>query len=285
VSNQYETAEAQKIKAQFASTRMGGYQRDVAEFVTSILQIMGEMVVQLYSDQKLQAIVGRLDEADEPMIPQAMQLLRNDAMSTYRISVQADSLVQADWALEKGQRMELMGYVSQFLQSAVPAIQANPNMGELLLTLFKFTVAGYRGGAEIEGALDKELDRLAMEARKPKPPAPPPPEAIKAQAEAQKTQAEMAMKQQEAANRQQLEQAQFQADSELQSQRLVVDSALAKQKMDLEREKHDQEMAFEREKFMAEMAMMQEKFRMECQKMTMQQEMMHEKAENEPEDD
>jgi hypothetical protein len=44
-------------------------------------------------------------------------------------------------------------------------------------------------------------------------------------------------------------------------------------------------MAFEREKFMAEMAMMQEKFRMECQKMTMQQEMMHEKAENEPEDD
>ena len=283
VSNQYETAEAQKIKAQFASTRMGGYQRDVAEFVTSILQIMGEMLVQLYSDQKLQAIVGNLDPSDDQFIMPALQLLRDDQLSSYRVSVQADSLVQADWALEKGQRMELMGYVSQFLQSAVPAIQANPDMGQLLLTLFKFTVAGYRGGAEVEGALDRELDRLAMQAKQPKPPPPPSPEAIKAQAEAQKTQAEMAMKQEEAANRQQLEQAQFQADSELQSQRLVVDAALAKQKMDMEREKHEQQMAFEREKFMAEMAMMREKFQMECTKMSMQQEIMREKAENESE--
>jgi hypothetical protein len=248
VTNQYETAEAQKIKAQFASGRMAGYQRDVAEFVTGILQIMGEMVVQLYSNEKLQQIVGRLDDADMPFVPAAVDLLRNDKMSSYRITVQADSLVQADWALEKGQRMELMGYVSQFLQSAVPAIQHDSKMGPLLLTMFKFTMAGYRGGAEIEGAIDRELDRLVAMANQPKPPPPPSPEVIKAQAEAAKSQQEMAMKEREAAARLQLEREQFALDSELASQKLVFAQLEHTQKMEFEREKHAMEMQALREK-------------------------------------
>jgi len=40
---------------------------------------------------------------------------------------------------------------------------------------------------------------------------------------------------------------------------------------------------FASQKFMAEMTMMQEKFRMECQKMHIQQEMMHEKADSDSE--
>src|SRR5690606_40090888 len=52
-SNQYETAAAQQIKAQFASVRMNGYQRDVAKFVAKILNIMSEMFTQLYSEQKI----------------------------------------------------------------------------------------------------------------------------------------------------------------------------------------------------------------------------------------
>lgn len=281
VTNQYETAEAQKIKAQFASGRMAGYQRDVAEFVTGILQIMGEMVVQLYSDEKLQQIVGMLDEADMQYVPDAVALLRNDKMSSYRISVQADSLVQADWALEKGQRMELMGYVSQFLQSAVPAIAQDSKMGPLLLTMFKFTMAGYRGGAEIEGAIDKELDRLVAESNKPKPPPPPSPEIIKAQAEAQKSQAEIAMKQQEAADRLQLEREQFALDSELASQKLVFAEREHQQKMQFEREKHELEMQALHDKFIFSMAQGE-------QKMLQQQERAEERGEapeTEPEGD
>ena len=268
-SNQYETAAAQTIKAQFASVRMNGYQRDVAEFVTGIINIMGEMMVQLYSDEKLQKIVGQLNPADLPFIPQALEVLRNDQLAMYKISVQADSLVQADWALEKGQRMELMGYVSQFLQSSVPAIQQNPNMAPLLLTMFKFTIAGYRGGAEIEGALNRELEQMAKQAQEaaaqPPQPPPPSPEEIKAQAEAAQMQQQMQidmqkaeqmsqLKQQEAQNDFALAQQQAGLDAENEQRKMQQDAALQAQKMEGERQYQDAELEYLQRKYDLELA-------------------------------
>jgi hypothetical protein len=100
-SNQYETAAAQQIKAQFASVRMNGYQRDVSEFVTGVLNIMGEMVVQLYTDEKLQTIVGTLSENDMQYVPQAVKLLRNDFLMQCKVSVQAEFKLTGRWRRHK----------------------------------------------------------------------------------------------------------------------------------------------------------------------------------------
>jgi len=262
-SNQYETAQAQQIKAQFASVRMNGYQRDVAEFVSAILNIMGEMMVQLYSDAKLQQIVGMLNPADMPFVPAAVALLRNDQLSMYRISVQADSLVQADWALEKQQRMELMGYISQFLQSAVPAITQNPSMGSLLLTMLKFTIAGYRGGAEIEGAIDKELDNLVKASSAPKPPPPPSPETLKAQAEQAKMQAEFQLKQQEAMMQAQLEQQAQEGRMAIEREQAALDAEVSRQKMEQDAALQAQKMAGEQKKQEVELYYLAQKYQME----------------------
>ena len=266
-SNQYETAAAQTIKAQFASVRMNGYQRDVAEFVTGIINIMGEMMVQLYSDEKLQKIVGQLNPADLPFIPQALEVLRNDQLAMYKISVQADSLVQADWALEKGQRMELMGYVSQFLQSSVPAIQQNPNMAPLLLTMFKFTIAGYRGGAEIEGALNRELEQMAKQAQEaaaqPPQPPPPSPEEIKAQAETAKMQQQMQIDMQKAQQMSQLKQQEAQNDFMLAQQQAGLDAENEQRKMEQDALLQAQKMEGERQYQEAELAYLQRKYDLE----------------------
>ena len=269
-SNQYETAAAQKIKAGFASVRMNGYQRDVAEFVSGILNIMGEMVVQLYSDDKLMQIVGGLNPADSQFIGPAVQLLRNDQLASYKIQIQADSLVQADWALEKGQRMELIGYVSQYLQTwqSMP-----PTFSPLLLSMLKFTIAGYRGGAEIEGLIDKELDNIvkqqAAAAANPQPP-PPDPEQMKAQAEMQKMQQQMQIdmqkSQQDAQLRQQetegklaIEQKQAEMDAAVQQQKMQFESQLESQRMDAQRQKQEMELEFQQRKYELQIAFERQK--------------------------
>lgn len=268
-SNQYETAAAQTIKAQFASVRMNGYQRDVAEFVTGMLNIMGEMMVQLYSDDKLRGIVGKLNPADIEFIEPALQVLRNDQLAMYSITVQADSLVQADWALEKGQRMELMGYVSQFLQSSVPAIQQNPNMAPLLLTMFKFTIAGYRGGAEIEGALNRELEEMAKQAQEaaaqPPQPPPPSPEEIKAQAEAQRMQQEFQLKQQESMMQAQLEQQAQEGRMAIEREQAAMDAEVARQKMEHDAVLQAQKLEGEKQAQLLELSYLSEKYRMELE--------------------
>lgn len=224
-SNQYETAAAQEIKAQFASVRLGGYQRTTSQFVSDIINIMAQMMCKLYSDEKFLQIIGTFSPPDQAMLPQAGQVLRDDLLRKYKVSIQADSLTQSDWALEKGQRMELTGYISQYLTAAVPAVQTNPELAPLLVSMLKFTVAGYKGSAELEGILDQTMEALMA----PKPEGAeekPSPEEIAAQAEKarmdqemaieqQRAQQDMALAQQKADRQIAVEQAQMAADAQM----------------------------------------------------------------------
>jgi hypothetical protein len=220
-SNQYETAAAQEIKAQFASVRLGGYQRTVSQFVSDIINIMAQMMCKLYSDEKFMQIVGTFSPPDQAMLPQAGQVLRDDLLRKYKVSIQADSLTQSDWALEKGQRMELTGYISQYLTAAVPAVQTNPELAPLLVSMLKFTVAGYKGSAELEGILDQTMEALMA----PKPEGEeekPSPEALAQQAEQAKMEQEAALEQQRM--QQEMAIAQQQADSKLAIERAQMEA-------------------------------------------------------------
>jgi len=248
--------------------RMNAYQRDVGDFVSHLLQIMAEIMVQLYSDQKLQSIVGTLDQADMQYVPQAMQLLRNDFLASAKVQVKVDSLVQADWALEKGQRTELMGVISQFLQQAVPAIQQVPEMASLLVSMLKFTIIGYKGSAEIEGILDQQLDQMVKASQQPKEPPPPTPEEQQMELEKQKMQNEM-----------QMAQAKQQADNQKAMGEFQIKQQESFQSMQLEKAKLDGEMAMQREKHTMEMEKMQAEIAIKQQELTMKQQEMTMKLE------
>lgn len=239
-TNQYETASAQEIKAQFASVRMNGYQRDVSHFVRDILNLMAQIMCKLYSDQKLQAICGSFTEADQQFLAPAVQLLRDDIMRKYKVDVEADSLTQSDWALEKGQRMELTGYISQFLTSALPAIQEIPQIAPLIVAMFKFTVAGFKGAAELEGILDQQMAALMAEHQNPQE-KPPSPEEQKAAAEKEKMQMEAGIKQQESQQKMELEQQQAAADIEVAQQTAAIDAQMKQLELDHKRQMHAME--------------------------------------------
>jgi hypothetical protein len=258
-SNQYETASAQEIKAQFASVRMNGYQRDVSEFVRDIMRIISSIMCNLYSDEKFQAICGSFNEADQKLLQPAMQVLRSPLMTQYKVDVEPDSLTQSDWALEKGQRMELTGYISQFLTSAVPAVENAPELGPLLFAMIKFSVAGFKGAAEIEGIIDQQLAALVAKAQNPEPPKPTP-EEQKMQLEQQKMQMQSQLEQQKMQMQMQLEQQKGQMEAGLRTQE-------SQQRMELEQQQAFADLAVKRQ----ELANQQEMFAME---MTMKRQEM-----------
>lgn len=217
-SSPYETKGAQEIKAQFASVRMGGYQRDVSKFVRDILRIMAEMFTQLYSDQKVLAIIGDLPEGDQQYLPAAAQILRNDVFSKYRVNIQTNSLTQADWALEKEQRMELVSTIGQMIGQITQLTATVPGLEVLGVQLIKFAVAGYKAGTELESFLDKTLDDMQEQAIKakqnPEPPKPSP-EEQKMQMEMKKMEMDAGIKQQEAQSKMQLEVQKAQLDLQM----------------------------------------------------------------------
>jgi hypothetical protein len=227
-SNQYETAKAQQIKAQFAGVRIAAKQRDVGEFVGEVLSIMAEMATQLYDDQKLQQIVGDLPPEDMQYVPYAVQILRSDVLVKYKVSVQADSMTEADWQLEKEQRMEVVGAIGQILGTALPMLEQAPDLMPMVVHLVKFAVVGYKAGRELEGWLDGQLDKLLqkqLEAEKNPPEPKPSPEEQKAQAEIQKMEMEAGIKQQEA-----------QAKAQAEQQKMAMEAQMMQQKLQFERE-------------------------------------------------
>ena len=191
-----ETATAQQIKGQYATLRLKTYQDEVAMFASSILRIKAQIICNHFQPETILKIGGAelLNDDDKALIPQAMELLKNNPMRTFRVEVATDSMLYADEQQEKADRVEFLTSTSAFIEKAVQAAQVAPEITPLILDLLKFGVTGYRVGRTIEGEVDNVADKMKAVAAQPKPQQPNP-DMIKAQSEQQKMQAEMQLEQ------------------------------------------------------------------------------------------
>lgn len=191
-----ETAAAQNIKGQYSSLRLKTMQGDVAQYAAELLQIKAQIICKKFSPETIVKISAamQMSPEDQQLIPQALQLLKDEPLRNFRIEVSSDSMVFMDESQEKSDRMEFLTATGSFLQKALPVIQASPQIAPLLVELLKFGVTAFKVGKSIEGQFDAALDMLVKEAKNPQPR--PNPEMMKIQAEAQAQQQEMQMKMQ-----------------------------------------------------------------------------------------
>jgi hypothetical protein len=175
-TNPYETASAQNLKTQYASLRLNNMQHEVAMFFSELMQMKAHLMVKFYDPQRLMERCGTLSAADMQFVVPAIQLLQNEALSHFRISVSVDSLQSPNFDAEKQLRTEALHAISGFLEKAVPAAQQNPAMGPMLISMLKWCVAGYRASKDLEGILDAGLAQMqadqTQKANQPKPPSP-----------------------------------------------------------------------------------------------------------------
>jgi hypothetical protein len=222
-SDAAETAAAQGIKARFGSVRLRNTQDDVAIYATELLRLKAEVICGKFTDQTIlqMSSAGQLLPTDQMLIPQALQMLRNNVSRSFRIEVDADSLVQIDEDAQKKDRVEFLTAISGFLQQAVPAAQQTPEMAPVLLEMMKFGVSAFKAGKTLEGMLDTTLEglqkQIQQQAGQPKP---PPIEIQKVQAESQA--------------RMQEKQAQAQIDMQVEGHRTQLEAAKLQQSGQIE---------------------------------------------------
>jgi hypothetical protein len=220
-----ETATAQQIKGQYATLRLKTYQDEVARFASQILQIKAQIICQHFQPETIIKIGGAelLSQTDQQLVPQAIELLKDNPMRTFRVEIATDSMLYADEQQEKSDRVEFLQATSAFIEKAIQGAQAVPELTPLLMDLLKFGVQGFRVGRTLEGEFDtfadKEKEKQMQLAAQPPAPQQPSPEMIKAQAEQQKMQMEA-----------QIKQVEMQAEAQREAQRLEFD----KYKVELE---------------------------------------------------
>jgi hypothetical protein len=130
-----------------------------------------------------------MQPADQALIPQALMLLQDKPLRSFRIQVDSDSLVQIDEQQNKRDRVEFLQAMGGFLTQALPMGQQAPELVPMLIELVKFGVGAYKKAAPIEGTIDQAMEELKMKQQKAsQQPPQPDPEMIKAQMDQQREQ-------------------------------------------------------------------------------------------------
>ena len=221
-----ETLGAQIIKSNNAAGRLKTMQHAVVDFATSLLSIKAQIICNHFTDDTLVKISGamQLSDQDKQLIPQAIELLRNEAAKNFRIEVTSDSMIYQDEQQEKADRIAFLSAVSSFMSSAIPAAAQSPELTPMLCEMLKFGVTAFKAGKQLEGIIDQTADDLRKQHEQTKgQPKPPTPEVQKMQMTMQIEQAKM-----------QATQASDQAKAQADAQKLQMESQLEQQKMQME---------------------------------------------------
>jgi hypothetical protein len=151
-------------------------------------------------------------------------MLKNESMRNFNIDIETDTLVQIDQQTEKSNRVEFLTSVSSFLEKVLPVGQQHPELVPLLGEMLLFGIRGFKIGRTIEGSFEQFVAQATQneKAKAAQPPQPPPPnpEMIRAQTEAQNSQAKLQADQQTAQADMQMEHVKMQAEQQLAAQKL-----------------------------------------------------------------
>lgn len=236
-----ETATAQRIKGQYANLRLKSMQDAVAMYATEILRIKAHIICTKYQPQTIitYAAAGQMAEADQMLVPQAIELLKQDPLRNFRIDVAADSLVLMDEMQEKQDRMEFLEAFATFMPQAVSAGAQVPELTPALMGMIKYAVGGFKQARQIEGVIDQALQKLDEKAKQVAQagPQPSPEEKVaqaQIQADQQKAQAEMQVSQQQAQMEMMQERYRAQQEASLEAQKMQMQAQFDQWKAELD---------------------------------------------------
>jgi hypothetical protein len=216
-----ETATAQRLKGQFGSMRMKKTQEQVQEYIRDLMRIKAELIAENYEPHILERMTGirgsdpmlrqqiqimtqqgqqappdMVKEAAKPTWDEMLKILRDDKSRSYHIDVESDSTIFEDAAGEKQARMEFVNAMGAYLASALPVVQAAPELTPMVFEALEFMVKGFKIGRTFEDIIEETKENIlaAQEAAKQQQQqAPPDPKMIDVQQKGQAKQAELQM--------------------------------------------------------------------------------------------
>ena len=224
-----ETATAQQIKGQYAGLRLRSMQEDVALYASELIRLKAQVMCRHFQPETIlaYAAAGQMTPADQQLIPQAIQLLRDKPLRNFRVDIAADSLVMLDENQNKQDRMQFLQAFGGFLAQALPVGQASPQMVPMMMELLRFGMQAFKAARPIEGQIDATLQQLQQAAMQQQP-----------DGEQQGKQAELQQKGQMEASKMQMEsaltQAKLQHEFQMEQVRTQAKMTMEQQKQQFE---------------------------------------------------
>jgi hypothetical protein len=151
-----ETAEAQKIKSQWGNVRLGPKIKGLALFFRDVFRIMSEIIAEHFEPEQLMRMSG------VELTPEELATLKDDLTRTYAIDVETDSTIAADDAEERGQRLEMVKVLTEYLNILMPQAAQNLIPADFVKQTLLFVLASFKYGRQLEDAIQSMPDDVAQ---------------------------------------------------------------------------------------------------------------------------
>jgi len=183
-----ETATAQQIKAQYAGLRIQHLQKEVARVARDLFRMKAAVFCRHFSAENLSIMTGL------KMEPQVEELLRSDAMRSYRIDIETDSTIRGDVTRNLDQMSQFIQGTAQFAQAVGGMVQTVPALLPMFTEVYASFARKFDLGKQAEDALDQIPQLVQQWQQQQQQQAQQNPEMMKAQMEAEARQQELGMK-------------------------------------------------------------------------------------------
>jgi hypothetical protein len=195
-----ETLGAQQLKTQYGSSRIRDKQNELVRLARDLVEITSEIITsqfdpvtiiemsqtQLSTDQMIeqqaqqmmqqnpqaaqqivqqsqQQVAQQIQELHkQPTIDQVLRFLSNNRAKSFVLDIETDSTILSDENAEKQRRGEFVQMLGGLLPQLASMIGAEPKTATFCGELIKFSVAPFRAGRSLDGAID-ELVQLMEE--------------------------------------------------------------------------------------------------------------------------
>lgn len=223
-SEQYKSATANRLEAQWSSLGLIVRQNMFAKFISNALEKVGIIIAQHFDVEDIFDIADA-DRIISPLLPEPPQpqmgpdgqpvpmppppdpqllmdtikqkvinLYRNDDQFNYRIQITSDSMVAVDQAQQQQEGAQLLQTCGDFFAQMKNLIEQYPPLLGFSIELFQNMIKRFKGGKELDGIFTKALQQIGDIAKAKeeaaKQPPPPDPKTIEMQTRLQIAQME-----------------------------------------------------------------------------------------------
>lgn len=161
VSAASETLGAQQIKSQYAQNRISARQREVSKFCREVVFLIAQVIKNHFQPSTIIKMSGSKGDAEvEEFINSAVDLLRKEAESDFKIEIEVDSTKFADIESAKQSAIELTNSLGALFNALLPHTQMIPQLVPVISELTLFITRQFEAGREVYGKLENALEEM-----------------------------------------------------------------------------------------------------------------------------
>lgn len=163
-----------QLEGKFALNRIEPFQRKVQEWMKDNYQLLMEMALKMFSDKSLDEYITpqTLDPEDKQRYVAALDLLKANKRSRFRIDFETDSTVQINEQWKKKQAVELANTLTKAMESTAQVAETQPELAKTELKVLKHLIGEFSDGKlfvdEIQDSIQEVIDQ-AMQPKQPEP--------------------------------------------------------------------------------------------------------------------